>query len=395
MTAPQARSASRPPSLWVIYRTRLYQSLAAYRFFAFALGVGVYFVLGADQGSLLTPRVMAGLAGLANVARVVVPPFHLIRKEAVETALLAGEMVLILALVLATGGLNSPFLVHSLSPVLSASLLSGLWSTASLGLLAGAVVLGAHGVALAGVGPLPGLASGNYLVFAILYATGVGLTALLPFLTNLNLERRQQALAAAEERRKMQRDLHDEVAQTLAFLSLKAQRAEQHADQGKGALTALDIGDIAQGLRRAYLTVRDLLDFPEARLPHSLYNALREVADSWSQATGLPLELRCVAGSEPPLLPGVRRHLLQITREALANAARHGRPSRVWLTTERTDEALLLRVRDDGRGMTPGLPRGLGLTGMQERADLIGAALDIRSEPGKGTEVLVHLPLPR
>ncbi len=372
----------------------IYQVLAAYRFFAFALGVGVYFVLDVNQSLLLAPRVMVVLVGIASAARVVVPPFHLIRKEAVETALLAGEMVLNLALVLATGGLDSPFLIHSLTPILTAALLSGIWATAGLGLLAGAVVLGAHGVATVGVGPLPGIASGNYLVFAFLYATGVALTTLLPFLTNVNLERRQQALAVEEERRRIQRDLHDDVAQTLAFLSLKAQRAEQHVDQGRGALSAQDFGDIAQGLRRAYLTVRDLLDVPEARLSRSLHDALRQVADSWSQATGLPLEFRGVVGSEPTLSSAVRRHLLQMTREALANAARHARPTRVWLTVERTDEALLLRVRDDGLGIAPGHPRGLGLTGMQERALLIGASLEIQSDPDKGTEVLVRLPMP-
>lgn len=394
MTTPQARTASQSPPVWAAYRIRLYQALAAYRFFTFALGVGIYFVLDVDQGLRLEPRVMVGLAGLATAARVVAPPFRLIRKEGVETALLAGEMALNLALVLTTRGLDSPFLIYSLSPILTAALLTGLGATAGLGVLAGAVVVGAHGAAMAGVGTLPGLASGNYLVFALLYATGVALTVLLPFLTNLNLGRRQHASAAAEERRKLQRDLHDDVAQTLAFLSLKAQRAEQHASQEKGPLTALDLRDIAQGLRRAYLTVRDLLDFPEARLPHSLDDALREVADSWSRATGLPLEVRCVAGSELPLSPGVQRHLLQITREALANAARHARPGKVWLSVERADQALHLHVRDDGRGMTPGHPRGLGLIGMQERAALIGASLEFRSAPGQGTEVIVRLPLP-
>jgi two-component system sensor histidine kinase UhpB len=373
---------------------RLYQAVAVYRFFAFALGVGVYFILGVDQGLRLEPRVMVVLAGVANVARVVVPPFHLIRIVAAEMVLLTGEMALILALVLTTGGLDSPFLVYSLSLVLTAALLSGLWATAGLGVLAGAAVVGAHGAAMGGLGNLPELASENYPVFAILYSTGVALTALLPFFTNLNLERRQQAFAAAEERRKMQRDLHDDVAQTLAFLSLKAQRAEQHAGQGREALTTLDLRDIAQGLRRAYVAVRDLLDFPETQLPQSLHDALQGVADSWSRATGLPLEFRGVAGSDPPLLPAVERHLLQIAREALANAGRHGRPTKVWLTLERTDDTLLLRVRDDGRGMAPGYPRGLGLTGMQERAALIGASLEISSAPGQGTEVKVHLPLP-
>lgn len=394
MTTPQARSASRTPSVWRVYRMRLYQALAVYRFFAFALGVGVYFVLDVGQGPLVAARVMVVLVGLANTARILVPPFHLIRTPAVETALLAAETVLILVLVLATGGLDSPFLVHSLSPVISAAFFSELGATAGLGFLVSVVVVGAHGVASVGVGSLPGLASGNHVVFATLYATGVAMAALLPFLTNVNLERRQRALAAAEERRKIQRDLHDDVAQTLAFLSLKAQRAEQHADQGREALTARDVRDIAQGLRRAYLAVRDLLDVPERELVGSLHDALRMAADSWSHATGLPVEFQCEVGSELPFSAEVERHLLQITREALSNASRHARPTKVWLMVERTDEALLLRVRDDGRGIAPRQPRGLGLTGMQERATLIGAALEIRSEPGKGTEILVQLPLP-
>ncbi|MBI2919145.1 MAG: hypothetical protein HYY01_14315 [Chloroflexi bacterium] len=366
-----------------------------FRFFAFALGVGVLFILEPSPKVLPSePRLLTILVGLVNAARTVVPPYHLIRKEAVEAALLAGEMALVLALVLDTGGLDSPFLVYSLAPVLSAAFLSSLWVAAGLGLLASAVTVGAHAVALGGVVPLPGLASGNYPVFAILYGTVAVLVALLPFLTNLNLERRQRALAVAEERRKIQWDLHDDVAQSLAFLSLKAQRAEQRLDQRRGPLTARDVRDIAQGLQRAYLTVRDFLEVPEATPSGSFHDALLRVAGSWSQATGLPLEFRDQAGSEPPLSPEVQRHLLQMAREALANAARHARPARVWVTVERAEGALLVRVRDDGRGMAPGQPWGLGLAGMRERAALIGAALEVHSQPGQGTEVLVRLPLP-
>ncbi len=133
MTTSQAQRASNTPSVWGVYRLRLYQALAAYRFFAFAMGVGVYFVLDIHQLLLLGPRVLVVLVGLATAARVVSPPFHRIHNEAVETALLAGEMVLNLALVLTTGGLESPLLIHSLSPILTASFLAGVSETGTSG----------------------------------------------------------------------------------------------------------------------------------------------------------------------------------------------------------------------------------------------------------------------
>ena len=108
---------------------------------------------------------------------------------------------------------------------------------------------------------------------------------------------------------------------------------------------------------------------------------------------------RCHLGSERRLTPEVELALYRMAQEALSNVARHARASHVSLTIAFASQAVTMTIADDGQGFqVPASPAEFapqghyGLLGLHERADLIGARLDIQSSPGQGTRVIVQLP---
>jgi signal transduction histidine kinase len=98
---------------------------------------------------------------------------------------------------------------------------------------------------------------------------------------------------------------------------------------------------------------------------------------------------------EPDTLFAVKEALYRIAQEAMQNAVKHARPSRLEVRLAREPEGLSLAVRDDGIGFDPSAayPGHLGLRSMRERAERLGGTLEILSAPGRGTQVRAHIPL--
>ena len=196
-----------------------------------------------------------------------------------------------------------------------------------------------------------------------------------------------------DERHRLRREVHDNVAQTLAFLSLKVKRAEERASSSGTALTARDAMEIGSMVERAYLSVRDYLDeTQDSEMVEPLATSLAVAAGQWSRDTGLPVQMS-LSESEERLSPSDKIQLLQIAREALANVAKHSNPLQVWVELEYTPEVVTLRIKDDGRGFPPDQPVGHGLDIMRERAVTVGGSLTVNSAPGEGTEVVVACPI--
>ncbi len=392
---PESRLFDQPPDArlpLLPYGRRLYQALAVARFFTFSMGVGLFFVPSGAVLPSVVVGLLVGMVGLINIGRVLWPPEPMRRSATVELAILTGDVALAVAIVVATGGLDSPFLIYSLMPIFTAGLFLGPLSAAAAASVSALSIIGAHEAAVLNLNDLPRLLDSNYLAFALLYAAGCLLVAVLPFLANLNWQRRLRIVAAEAERQRLRREIHDDVAQTLAFLSLKVQRAERSASDSDSGLSAPDLREIGQVVRRGYMAVRDYLDGSEApAAEEAVSSSLREAVDEWARSTGLRAAVR-VHGREPSLPPSVSRHLVQIAREALANAGKHASPSNVSVILECEGGRVVLRVRDDGIGFTAGMAGGHGLAIMNERADIIGASLAISGEPGKGTEVVVAYP---
>lgn len=213
-------------------------------------------------------------------------------------------------------------------------------------------------------------------------------------LDRLETERREssrRALAAQEaERLRISRDLHDEVGQALTgvLLQLDALQAAtpasgSRADETKQTVrqALAEVGRISQELR-------------PAQLEHlGLASALADLSRSFSDQSGIAVEHR-FAENLPVLSPHVELAVYRIAQESLTNVARHARASHVELVLEPGADSVVLRVVDDGRGMSQvTLENGRGgLRGMRERAMLVGGALAVKPGHDGGLEVRLEVP---
>jgi signal transduction histidine kinase len=180
------------------------------------------------------------------------------------------------------------------------------------------------------------------------------------------------ARAAERERRRIARDLHDGVAQELAFIRRRAAQNDAH--------------DIVGAADRALLDSRCAIE-RFARAPgEPLERVLARHAAVIGARTDVTVTFSTSGSAE--VSAEVSEALLRILGEAVANA-RHGGATRVHV--DLSVDPLRLRVVDDGAGFDPAAAAGFGLGGMRERAALVGAELSVRSGPGAGTEVAVEL----
>jgi len=368
------------------YVVAVLQSLAVFRFVSFALGSALVFFLNAGEldSSVLGSLVL--VVGVFNVYRILWRFNPSNPKSYVEWASLCADVALSVTLILFSGGLDSPFLIYSLSPILTASLLLTMRGAVAIAWVSVLSVSGAHLLTGLDANDLPWLLSRNYPVLSLLYSAVCLLVVSLPFLANLNWQNRVRAESLASERQRLRREVHDNVAQTLAFLSLKMKIANQRSSQGRSPITEQDVAEIGSIVERTYLTVRDYLDGNQEESRGPLRQQLSEIINQWSRDTGLSVQLD-VNGDEGDLETGVKFQLLQVTREALANVAKHAYPKNVWVILDCSVGRVKIRVIDDGRGFDSTEIKGHGMGIMSERANMAGGDLSIESSPGYGTTV--------
>jgi signal transduction histidine kinase len=217
-------------------------------------------------------------------------------------------------------------------------------------------------------------------------------------------ERLRHGVQARElERARWARELHDETIQDLGALRLLLAGARDQDDLG-AVRRAIDaaIGHVdrdVEGLRHLITALR-----PAALDDLGLVAALEALARRAGAIDGVTVRTDIARDHEIPRLePEVESAIYRIAQEALTNAARHGRASQVQITLGVEDGRLTASVGDNGEGFEvdgasvpehdarPG--HGVGLQGMRERSDLVGAELEIESKPGAGTTVRVSVPL--
>ena len=215
-------------------------------------------------------------------------------------------------------------------------------------------------------------------------------------LDRVEFERREStraALAAQErERLRVARELHDEIGQSLTAVTLQAERA---ADDGAADPTA-ELRRIADQIRDSLDDVRRIARElrPEALDDLGLINALITLCSRVSAQGGLRVERQLEPGL-PSLESDVELVIYRVAQESLTNVVRHARAGCATVSLRAENGAVLLRVRDDGRGLPTELPKGTaGMAGMRERALLVGGRLSIWSEPDRGTEIRLEIPIP-
>ncbi|MGV3571683.1 MAG: type IV pili methyl-accepting chemotaxis transducer N-terminal domain-containing protein [Ramlibacter sp.] len=203
--------------------------------------------------------------------------------------------------------------------------------------------------------------------------------------------------AVVEERGLIARELHDSIAQSLAFTKMQVQllRGAMQRDDQPGVQRILD--EVDAGVRESYADVRELLLHFRTRIGEAdMVAALRTTLQKFEHQTGVPAQL-AVDGHGIPPAPDVQVQALHILQEALSNVRKHAGATRVDLRVSAAPH-WRFEVRDDGRGFDPADPHRdgthVGLRIMQERAGRIGATLQVRSAPGSGSSVVLELPSP-
>ena len=198
-----------------------------------------------------------------------------------------------------------------------------------------------------------------------------------------------------QERTRLAREIHDGLAQTLAFLKMQtAQMQTAHTQNDDGRLSRLLVEN-RQALAEAYQETRQVIDNLRLNPDKSLIGWLEQSARSFEKNAGIPVKIELQV-EDPAFLPEVQAQLVRIVQEALNNVRKHSRAAQVRISLRDWGGDLLLEISDDGQGFDPDdIPpvAQYGLRGMRERAELIGADFQIISQPRSGTTVRLNLPM--
>ncbi|WP_242579200.1 sensor histidine kinase [Amycolatopsis sp. 195334CR] len=197
-----------------------------------------------------------------------------------------------------------------------------------------------------------------------------------------------------DERQRMAGEIHDTIAQGLAGIITQLQAAERSGADAERRQRHLDnVHALArENLTEARRSVRALR--PERLADSRLPDAMAELGRTWTDTSGVPVKVE-VTGDPRPLLPDLEVTLYRVAQEALTNTGKHAKASRVALTLSYVDDVVMLDVRDDGVGFTPGAPSdsgGFGLSGMRQRVQRVAGTLAVESTPGEGTTINAQLP---
>jgi len=206
---------------------------------------------------------------------------------------------------------------------------------------------------------------------------------------NYRLVSKERELAISEERNLLAQELHDNIAQSLAFLNIQTQLLDEDLTNNNSASAMATLNQIREGIQESYDDVRELLVNFRTPLKHrSLDQAIKESLDKFEQATGIMTEYlhhgnTSFANSEQIL------QVLHIFQEILSNIRKHAKASHVIVTMEH-DSKFHLSVRDNGIGFNPSEELSeshIGIRIMKERAKSINAELSLWSQLGQGTKV--------
>jgi signal transduction histidine kinase len=219
------------------------------------------------------------------------------------------------------------------------------------------------------------------------------------------LSREVQRLAVIEERDRLAREMHDGVAQVLAYLLVRLDTIEGLLERHRTDDAVAEVRRLRGSSEAAYAEVREaitgLRTRPEAGaagLAAALRHYVAEFGDRCAlTATFVADGLEGIDGAAADLRPEAELQLLRIVQEALANVRKHAQASRVIVRFWRSAAGWHLQVEDDGQGFDTAAPpppgrQHFGLPIMRERAESLGGALEVISRPGEGTTVRAHVP---
>lgn len=213
-------------------------------------------------------------------------------------------------------------------------------------------------------------------------------------------EKTLQTLATLKERERIAREMHDGLAQALGYLhmqlaALETRTSLKDQDGIQGELREMKVaaGEAYEEIRQSIFGLRTMVSRGLGLIP-----TLTEYLHDFSQQNGISVDLQIGDDRATRFPPFAEVQLVRIIQEALANIRKHAGATRAVVRFDVEGDRCCITVRDDGRGFEPGKifeerSRHIGLQAMRERAEGIGGTLDIEAAPGRGTEVMLRLPL--
>ncbi len=212
---------------------------------------------------------------------------------------------------------------------------------------------------------------------------------------NLRLNALGLEAAVSQERSFLARELHDSIAQSLAFLKIQVQLMRDAIAKGDPREVDHFLGEIDLGVRESYGDVRELLmHFRTRANAEDIVPALMTTLRKFEHQTGLKATLH-MTGQGLPLGPDTQIQVLHIIQEALSNVRKHAHAGQVWLDVQQQPR-WRLEVRDDGTGFSAHEGHvdetHVGLRIMAERAEKLGARFEVLSSLERGTSIVLTLP---
>ncbi|MBW8010723.1 MAG: HAMP domain-containing protein [Chloroflexi bacterium] len=211
---------------------------------------------------------------------------------------------------------------------------------------------------------------------------------------------RQQAekTATLSERNRLAEELHDNLAQTLSFLNLKAERVEELLATVHTNEAVHEINQMKTSIRTAQVQVRTaltgLIETPPS--PGDFAQKIAACVGDFNESLGLKVELSIPDLSALTLPRETRKQILHIIREALTNVRLHSKAKHAWVQVDSVNGLALFAIKDDGCGFDPSADikeNHLGLSIMRTRAERSGGSITIESSPGGGTKIAASFPL--
>lgn len=215
----------------------------------------------------------------------------------------------------------------------------------------------------------------------------------------LRVEQRTLELTRAfDEREQLNRNLHDDVLQSLYAVGLQLEASQPPSQQEPAGAVA----HINQALRQLKLAMQQIRTYiagpqPISEATQAFDAALAALVQTMSIAQGPRLSLTAEPGLSDSMPAEHAEPILLIVREALSNSVRHSHAQEGFVTAQKQNGALRIEIHDDGVGFDPDTVRkdGHGLANMAARAKAIGAEFTIASRPGQGVRLVLDLPLPQ
>jgi PAS domain S-box-containing protein len=203
-------------------------------------------------------------------------------------------------------------------------------------------------------------------------------------------------LAQEDERRRIARELHDQLGQQMTALRLTLETLKTLSNERTEMRTQVEaLQELAHQLDQD-IAFRVWELTPAVLEGLGLAAALAEYAGNWSKRFGIRAKLHMTRPADEPLTSEMSTTIYRFAQEALNNVVKHARADRVDIVLEHTHQHVSLIVEDNGIGFNPSdaqaAPEGFGLIGMRERAALAGADFQIESAPGNGTTLILRVP---